>query len=412
MNSILSPGTYTVSAKIGTDGNTLTDYCDYSLATGQLASLKFIALQPTPMDSISPVICIKDTLQLVFSKPMNCSTIAADGSDFSITGPAAVAIKSARGVCSNGVSTTIQIILSAPISVNGVFLLKLKAGSDGNTLVDECGQTTPAGASLSFTTQNITTANIQSLVQTGCKSDTLLLNHNGNGSATKWIWAIDSVVFSSLQSPVFISKAFGKHSVQLTVSNGKCSDFSQINFVFDDHTIKANFSAADTLCPSDTLHFTDLSSSNTIAWNWSFGNGNTSTLQFAPAQSYPQNGRKTKYTASLAAKNIYGCADTAYKNLIVLASCYVAVPTAFTPNGDGLNDYLYPLNAFKADNLYFRIFNRYGQKIFETKDWTKKWDGRLNSIPQPSGTYVWTLDYVDRDSGQKISLKGTTVLIR
>lgn len=97
---------------------------------------------------------------------------------------------------------------------------------------------------------------------------------------------------------------------------------------------------------------------------------------------------------------------------LVLPPNYITIPSAFTPNGDGLNDYLYPLNAFKADDLVFRIYNRYGQIIFETKDWTRKWDGRVKSQLQPSGTYVWTLDYIERDGGKRVALKGTTVLIR
>ena len=78
------------------------------------------------------------------------------------------------------------------------------------------------------------------------------------------------------------------------------------------------------------------------------------------------------YPAALIVKNNIGCFDTAQTNIKVFYNCYIAVPSAFTPNGDGLNDYLYPLNAYKADNLEFRVYNRWGQLVFETKDWTKK----------------------------------------
>jgi gliding motility-associated-like protein len=412
LSTILSPGTYTIQSKVGSDGNTLVDNCSNSLATGNVASIKFVSIQPTPMDSISPVICIKDTLQLVFNKPMLCNSIALDGSDFLISGPAAVNIKSASGICTNGVSTVVRIILTAPIRVNGTFTVLLKNGSDGNSLIDECNQVTPAGSILPFTTKNITTADFQSSIRTGCRYDTAYFTHNAYGGTTQWQWNIDDALVSTIQNPVIISKDFGPHNIQLAVSNGICSDTARSTFVFADNTVKASFASADTLCPTDTLHFTDKSTANTISWQWNFGNGVTSTLQFPAAQTYPLTGRRSNYTARLIVRNTLNCADTTYKIFTVLASCYVAVPTAFTPNGDGLNDYLYPLNAFKSDNLVFRVFNRYGQIIFETKDWTKKWDGRVNSQPQPSGTYVWTLDYTNRDNGQKVSLKGTTVLIR
>ncbi|MGN6353455.1 MAG: gliding motility-associated C-terminal domain-containing protein [Parafilimonas sp.] len=127
---------------------------------------------------------------------------------------------------------------------------------------------------------------------------------------------------------------------------------------------------------------------------------------------YPLTRNGSTYPISLVVKNDLGCFDTSFQNLKVHYSCYIAVPGAFTPNGDGLNDYLYPLNAYKADNLVFRVYNRLGQLVFETKDWTKKWDGRINGYAQAAGTYVWMLSFKNRDSGQAYSLKGTTVLIR
>jgi gliding motility-associated-like protein len=412
LNRVLSPGSYAINAQVGTDGNTVTDNCANALMPGIVANIKFTPAQPTPMDSIVPVTCIKDAVQLIFSTPMKCSSIAADGSDFLITGPVPVAIKSASGVCSNGVSTVINILLTAPIRINGTFTLHLQNGTDGNTLLNECGEITPAGSSLSFTTQNITTADFQATIAGGCRFDTVYFTHNGYGGTTDWEWRIDGAVNSTSQNYSLVSKAFGPHSVQLKVSNGFCTDTLSTTFTVPDYTVKANFSVADTLCPTDTLHFSDLSTANTIAWRWSFGNGSTSTLQFPPAQNYPLTGRSNYYTARLVAQNSFGCMDTAYHLITVLASCYIAVPSAFTPNGDGLNDYLYPLNAFAADQLEFRVYNRYGQVVFESRDWTKKWDGRIKGQMQGSGTFVWTLNYVDRNTGKKISLKGTTVLIR
>jgi gliding motility-associated-like protein len=107
-----------------------------------------------------------------------------------------------------------------------------------------------------------------------------------------------------------------------------------------------------------------------------------------------------------------GCSDSSYQTVTAIPNCYIAVPSAFTPNGDGKNDYLYPLNAYKTSHLTFRVFNRYGQLIFETHDWTMKWDGTINGTKQPPGTYVWYLDYTDSDTNKKVFLKGTTTLIR
>jgi gliding motility-associated-like protein len=88
------------------------------------------------------------------------------------------------------------------------------------------------------------------------------------------------------------------------------------------------------------------------------------------------------------------------------------VPSAFTPNNDGKNDFLYPLNALKVDNLEFKVYNRVGQLVFATKDWTKKWDGKINGVPQDTGIYAWLLRFIHQDTGEKVFLKGTTLLMR
>ena len=90
----------------------------------------------------------------------------------------------------------------------------------------------------------------------------------------------------------------------------------------------------------------------------------------------------------------------------------IAVPNAFTPNGDNINDHLYPLNAFKADNLNFKVFNRWGQLVFHSTNWLQKWDGRVKGIEQSAGIYVWQLSYTHRDTKEHVVQKGTTTLIK
>lgn len=87
------------------------------------------------------------------------------------------------------------------------------------------------------------------------------------------------------------------------------------------------------------------------------------------------------------------------------------VPNAFSPNGDGLNDIFRVIPAGIAYTEWFRIFNRYGEMIFETNQWLKGWDGTFQGKKQPMGTYVWVLKGVDKN-GRKIEMKGTVVIVQ
>jgi gliding motility-associated-like protein len=412
MQNILTPGSYTVSSKVGSDNNTLIDNCGNQLVVGLSESLVFTAAVPTAMDSIAPLVCVQDTLKLVFGRPMDCNSIASDGSDFFITGPSNVTIKTAFGNCNSGLSDIINVVLNNPIKTNGNYQLHLKNGSDGNSILNECGKETAAGSIVNFSVQNVTTADFNAQLNVSCKFDTLLLSHNGNNGTNQWNWKLDNGFNSTLQNPIFKFNQFGKLHVTLLVRNDFCSDSSSVDIDLQDHTVKAGFALPDTLCLKDSLIIIDNSSNNSVSWKWNFGNGVTSSLKQPIGIYFQANGQQNQYLVMQVVQNAFNCSDTSIKKVYVLPNCYIDIPSGFTPNGDGLNDYLYPLNAFKAQNLNFKVYNRYGQVIYESTDWQKKWDGRVKGELQPSGTYVWTLDYTHKDTGQTFHLKGTTVLIR
>lgn len=89
----------------------------------------------------------------------------------------------------------------------------------------------------------------------------------------------------------------------------------------------------------------------------------------------------------------------------------IQVPTAFTPNGDGLNDYLSPVLMGVKQLKYFRVYNRWGQLLYESAMEKPGWDGRLRGVPQPTGVVVWVAEGVGVD-GRSYVKKGTSALIR
>jgi gliding motility-associated-like protein len=412
----LPPGNYTLTAVNGTDGNTILDICGAAIPVGEAVNFTAVPPQPTPLGTLLPPGCAPNTLTLVFDgpTPIQCSSIAADGSDFLVTGSSPVPVAGASGVCdANGLTDTIVVQLSAPIKTAGSYQLTLQQGSDGNTLLNFCGLSTPV-SSVAFTTKDtVSAAAFSGKIQWGCKQDTIVYTYPSEDGVNQWLWVFNGTASSRVQDPPpQIYPVSGNETVSLTVSDGVCRDSAQAVFTLD-NGIQAKFEGPMMQCPKDLAQFVNNSTGSWITtWNWNFGDGTTSDQQIPPDHLFPQTGEETTYTVTLVVADSLGCTDTAMQKIDVLKTCFIAVPGAFTPNGDGVNDYLYPLNALKAVDLQFRVYNRWGQMVFETTNWLDKWDGTMGGHPQPSGVYVWTLGYTDPDTGKRIFQKGTSILIR
>ncbi len=411
LTNSLTPGNYSIHIVKGTDANTLLDNCGAAIPDGDSLSFTIFPSQPAAFDSIAPPGCAPDQLMVVFSDPVLCNSVAADGSDFVLSGTSSVVITGATTSCTDNVSAAVLIKLSAPISLEGTYTVTIKKGTDGNTVINECAAETPEGGKVTFTTKDTVSSDFNYSIQLGCKADTGIFNHKGGNGINTWNWQFGNSAALSQQNPVYVFPGFGRQQVKLTVSNGTCIDSSQVTFSLDNE-LKADFTAPPILCPQDMATFKDTSIGTVVAWDWNFENGNTSTLKNPPAQAYEPVAADKNYPVRLIVKSDHDCFDTAYKQVKVLYNCYIAVASAFTPNGDGLNDYLYPINAYKAKNLVFKVYNRFGQLVFQTTDFMNKWDGTFKGIRQQTGAYVWTLQYVNIDTGQPFSLKGTSVLIR
>lgn len=243
-----------------------------------------------------------------------------------------------------------------------------------------------------------------------CKGKASQLNVEGG---SHYLWTPSGGLSDiSIADPKASPAVTTKYTVNVTDDSGCKDTASTIVTVLNTIQVKAVISGSQFICrPSDSAWFKDMSLGEIAKWKWDFGNGAKSSLQDPLPQDYFIADNLTEYTAHLIVTDTAGCADTTSRVLKVENNCYIAVPTEFTPNGDGLNDYLYPLNAYKATSLTFRVYNRYGQLVFQTTDWTQKWDGNKNGTPMPAGVYVWQLMYTDQ-SNKKLFLKGFTLLIR
>lgn len=106
-----------------------------------------------------------------------------------------------------------------------------------------------------------------------------------------------------------------------------------------------------------------------------------------------------------------GCNFTDTLSTIINSKIAVYVPSAFTPNGDGVNDFLKPVFSGFEKITSFKVFNRYGQQVFDGQNNTAGWDGRIKSEMQPLSAYIWIAEGVGIDK-KVYREKGTILLLR
>jgi len=119
--------------------------------------------------------------------------------------------------------------------------------------------------------------------------------------------------------------------------------------------------------------------------------------------------REQLYTIDIRTNT--GCVTVDTQLVKTIEKVEIFVPTAFTPNKDGKNDYLRPILIGLRDFQFFRVFNRWGQLLFETKNPLPGWDGLFKGAEQQTQTVVWMLKGVGID-GATYTRKGTTVLLK
>jgi gliding motility-associated-like protein len=139
---------------------------------------------------------------------------------------------------------------------------------------------------------------------------------------------------------------------------------------------------------------------------WSPGAGLSST-----SGSNPEVTGSSNIVYQLTVKTFGGC--TGYDSISVryVDGPEIYVPSAFTPNGDGKNDIFRPIPVGISRMNFFRVYNRWGQLVYQGDEYMKGWNGTVNGQRADAGTYVWEAEGVDFH-GKTVFKKGTVILIR
>lgn len=166
---------------------------------------------------------------------------------------------------------------------------------------------------------------------------------------------------------------------------------------------------ASTLDP--TVHFAEQARPYAVMWSWDLA-GLDTAMSPDPVFVFP-NDVGGHYPVQLVVANYLGCTDTIVRTIEVMDEFLVFVPTAFTPDGDGVNEQLFVLgDDIDTQAFVLNIFNRWGQMVFSTEDRSIGWDGTFGGKPVPDGVYNWKLEARSLWTGISHKLSGHVSVLR
>lgn len=238
-----------------------------------------------------------------------------------------------------------------------------------------------------------------------CAGDCIDFTDNSTGSPTGWQWTFTGATpaSSTQQNPSTICyNTPGTYTVTLIVTNAFGSDTTTLVITAGTPpTVDAG--AAVSIAIGNQTTLTATGGSGTYQWSPTNGLGspNSATTTASPTVT-------TTYTVSFVDAN--GCSGSDTVTVQVVEAYGFFVPGSFSPNGDGANDVLYVYGA-GIKTLEFVLYDRYGEKVFETHSVNDGWDGMLRGKPMNGGVFAWycTAEYFD---GNVIVEKGDLTLIR
>ncbi|MEY3800165.1 MAG: hypothetical protein RLZZ548_45, partial [Bacteroidota bacterium] len=264
-------------------------------------------------------------------------------------------------------------------------------------------------------------------MQTGCVPLTTTWTVSDNrgipSNQMAYRWDFGNGDTSDIQNPAnVIYPTQGRYNVSVVANNtaGNCKDTSVT-------TVEAypNPVASFTTDPTKTtvalpkFKFTNTSTINgsvfagSLGYLWDFGVAammdDTSTVKNT---LYAYGKDTATYTIRLIVKSDKGCADTAYRTVYVGPDIIVFIPDAFTPDGAGPNkNNTFAPVAMNYKNAVMKIYNRWGEKLYETDDLLKGWDGTANGAECQDGVYLYSIRLYSMDD-EAYEYTGSITLLR
>lgn len=244
--------------------------------------------------------------------------------------------------------------------------------------------------------------------ETGCVPYTAVFENSSQGG-TDFIWDFgDGSPLSTELNPTHLYRNTGTYTIRLTaIDTSTCNrqdDTTVTITVFPNPTagFEANPNPGESNRPINFIN----TSSGAVSYRWDFEDGTFST-EANPAHLFNES---RIFNVCLIATNAAGCSDTICKPVEARVIPLLDVPTAFTPGRFGVNGNI-SVAGFGIARMDWRIYNRWGQLVFQTSNRKDAWDGTFKGKMQPMDVYTYTLD-VEFTDGKKLRKTGDITLLR
>lgn len=231
---------------------------------------------------------------------------------------------------------------------------------------------------------------------------------NNSMGGLQFLWSFGDGSTSTDIAPVHAYPNPGTYTVKLLAfDSSSCNrvDSMSMTIVVSSKPIASfNYSPLQPQENTATNFFNQSLGATSYLWN--FSDGDTST-EVNPNHTFPAT---ATYNVCLTATNDFGCTDDTCIEVKSLIRPLLDVPKAFTPGKFGINSEI-GVKGFGIGQMQWRIYNRWGQKVFESNSVKLRWDGNFNGKPQPMDVYSYTLS-VTFTNGTKVTKTGDITLIR
>lgn len=224
-------------------------------------------------------------------------------------------------------------------------------------------------------------------------------------SADSYYWDFGNGETATGPTVIYSFDSVGVYNVTLTVVWCGIADIETIPLVVEGFPV-AYFSSEPAIGLLGAEYTFINQSTGATEYDWYFGDGGYSS-DVNPVYRFESTG---SIEVCLKATNASGCEDYYCRQIQIETTGVADLPTAFTPNGDGSNDVLF-VRGFGIKEMVLKIFNRWGELVFETTDQDYGWDGSFRGKPQENEVYVYLLQ-VEFDDGKTLEKKGNITLLR